>query len=176
MRILYIIIAVLLAIDNVFINFKIGSISYDRLLEFIIFFFFFKWYLREIRINPFFKKWNNFLMLFAVVQCLMHLRLAILGEMEFKFVYVGLFKSFSFIVYSFLFLLIARKNLKLVNVIVFIHFAICVFAFLQHPVSPIATQMLEIKKNPLWVGPRRSSWCTTSRRGGLHFGRYRESL
>ena len=147
MRYLYIIIAILLAINNVFIRFKIGDISYDRLLEFVIFFFLFKSYLNELKINPFFKKWNNFIMLFAILQLLMNLGLAISGKLEFNIVYIGLFKCFSFLVYSFLFLLIAKKDLKLINIIVYIHFAICVFAFLQHPMSPIASQMLELKKS-----------------------------
>src|SRR5690606_38084357 len=39
-----------------------------------------------------------------------------------------------------------KKNIRYVNIIVFIHLFICLFAFLQHPISPLAGQMLEIKK------------------------------
>lgn len=146
MRLIYILIALLLAIDNIFINFKVSGISYDRLLEFVLFFYFFKSYLLEIKINPFFKKWNTFIILFALLQLFVNFKLAILGEIEFELVYTEFVKCFSFLVYSYLFLLIAKKDMKYVNIIVFIHFLICVFAFLQHPLSPIAPQMFEFKK------------------------------
>ncbi len=146
MKAIYVLIAILLGVNNVFIRFKIGSISYDRLLEFLIFFLFFRTYLNEIKINPFFKKFNSFLLLFALLQLLMNLRLTILGEMLFEDVYKELFKCLSFLVYAFLFLLIAKKSLKYVDVILYVHLFICLFAFLQHPISPISAQMLEIKK------------------------------
>ena len=147
MRLAYILIAILLGVDNVFISFRVGSISYDRLLEFVLFFLFFKSYLLEIKTNPFFKKYNTFLLLFTVLQALIGLRLAIAGKIEFKDVYIGLFKCFSFIVFSYLFLLIAKKDIKYINIILLLHFSICIFAFLQHPISPLAPQMLEIKKS-----------------------------
>ena len=83
MRLAYILIAILLGVDNVFISFRVGSISYDRLLEFVLFFLFFKSYLLEIKTNPFFKKYNTFLLLFTVLQALIGLRLAIAGKIEF---------------------------------------------------------------------------------------------
>ena len=147
MRLAYIIIAILLGIDNVFISFRVGSLSYDRLLEFVLFFLFFKSYLLELKTNPFFKKYNTFLLLFAVLQFIMNLKLAMVGKIEFEEVYIGLFKCFSFLVFSYLFLLIAKKDIKYINIILLLHFAICMFAFLQHPISPIAPQMLEIKKS-----------------------------
>lgn len=146
MRFVYIIIAILLAVDNVFIHFRTGGISYDRLLEFVLFFFFFKSYLSEIKNNPFFKNWNTFLILFTLLQLFINFKLAISDKIEFEVVYIEFVKCFSFLVFSFLFLLIAKKDIKYINVIVFIHFLICVFALLQHPFSPIAPQMLEIKK------------------------------
>ncbi|MCM4154284.1 hypothetical protein DHD05_22080 [Arenibacter sp. N53] len=146
MKIPYIIIAVLLAIDNIFINFKINGISYDRLLEFMFFGFFFKSFLLEIKNNPFFKKWNTFLILFTILQLFVNFKLAIVGKIEFEVVYTEFVKCISFIAFSYLFLLIANKDIRYVNVIVFIHFLICIFAFLQHPLSPVAAQMLEIKK------------------------------
>tara|TARA_R110000868_G_scaffold193351_1_gene438227 strand:- start:22993 stop:24288 length:1296 start_codon:yes stop_codon:yes gene_type:complete len=142
----YILIAILLAIDNIFINFKVGGISYDRLLEFLLFFYFFKSYLAEIHENPFFKKWNIFLLLFAIVQLLINFKLAIVGKIEFDVIYIEFIKCFSFLAFSFLFILIAKKDIRYVNIIVGIHFLICIFAFLQHPMSPIAAQMLEIKR------------------------------
>lgn len=146
MKLIYIVIAVLLAIDNVFIRFRIGGISYDRLLEFALFFFFFKSYLLEIKTNSFFKKWNTFIILFALLQLVINFKLVILGKIEFEEVYKGFIKCFSFLVFSFLFLLIAKKNLKYLNIIIFVHFFIYLFAIMQHPLSPIASQMLEIKK------------------------------
>ncbi|WP_282163172.1 O-antigen ligase family protein [Ulvibacterium marinum] len=76
----------------------------------------------------------------------MNLKLAIWDKLEFEIVYTEFTKSFSFLAFSFLFLLIAKKDIKYVNLLVFVHFAICIFAFLQHPLSPFASQMLEIKR------------------------------
>jgi hypothetical protein len=146
MRIAYILIAILLGIDNIFIRFRIGGLSYDRLFEFILFFIFLKAYLLELKSNPFFKKWNTFIILFASLQLLINLKLAITGHIEFEDAYIGFVKCFSFLVFSFLFLMIAKKDMKYVNIIVFIHFLVCIFAFLQHPLSPIGSQMMEIKK------------------------------
>ncbi len=146
MKLKFIIIAILLAVDGVFIRFKIGGISYDRLLEFIFFFILFKDFIFELKINAFLRKWCRIILLLASIQLLFKLYLSIIGEIEFQFVYTPLIKSFSFIVFSFLFLILAKKGVKYLNIIVLIHFLILAFAFLQHPFSPIADQMLEIKK------------------------------
>lgn len=143
---IYILIALLLAFDNVFIRFRIGVISVDRMIEFLLFFAFFKTYLKTIRYNSFFRRWNTFLILFALLQLLVNLRFAAMGEMELTNVLVSLFKSFSFIVFSFLFFLVARENLKYVKIIVVVHLGICIFALLMHPISPLASQFFEIKK------------------------------
>ena len=144
---IYYLIAFVLGIDQIFINFKLVGMSYDRWLEFGLFFFFFKSYLLELKTSPFFKNWNTFIILFALLQLLINLKLAIMGKKEFEFVYTEFIKCFSFLVFSFLFLLIAKKDVKYVNFLVFIYFAICIFGFLQHPLSPFASQMLEIKKS-----------------------------
>ena len=146
MKYLYILIAILLAVDNVFIRFRLGGISYDRLLEFVLFFLFLKAYLLEIRTNSFFKTYNAFLLGFAVLQLLMNLKMAISGDIEFEEVYTDLVKCFSFLVFSFLFLFIAKKDQKYINVVLIGHFLITLFALLQHPLSPISFQMFEIKK------------------------------
>ena len=145
-NIAYIIIAILLAVDNIFIKFKVGDISFDRLFTFLMFFVFFGAYLKEIRNNQFFRRWNVFIIVLAILQLLANLKLSMSGDLEFKYVYIFLVKSFSFVAFSFLFLHIAKRNIKYVNIILFVHFLICIFAFLQHPLSPIAGQMLEIKK------------------------------
>ncbi len=121
--------------------------SYDRWLEFMLFFVFIKSYLTEIKTNPFFKSWNTFIVLFAILQLIINLKMAIWGNLEFEIVYTEFIKCFSFITFSYLFLLIAKKDIKYVNFLVFIHFAICIFAFLQHPLSPLASEMLEIKRS-----------------------------
>tara|TARA_R110002050_G_scaffold25689_1_gene68478 strand:+ start:260 stop:685 length:426 start_codon:yes stop_codon:yes gene_type:complete len=108
MKIPYIIIAVLLAIDNIFINFKINGISYDRLLEFMFFGLFFKSFLLEIKNNLFFKKWNTFLILFTLLQLFINFKLAIVGKIEFEVVYTEFVKCISYIAFSYLFLLIAK--------------------------------------------------------------------
>lgn len=146
MHLIYIIISLLLAIDNIFIKYKVAGISYDRLLEFFFFFVFFKTYLKELHTNPFFRKWNIFIVILAIIQLLANLKMGIEGAIEFKVIYTSFIKCFSFIVFSFLFLLVAKKNIRYVNIIVSIHLLICLFAFLQHPISPWAGQMLEIKK------------------------------
>ena len=93
----FIIIAVLLGIDQIFIRFKIGGISYDRLLEFVFFFVLFKDFVAELKVNSFFRKWCRIVVCLAAIQLLFKLYLAIIGELEFQFVYTPLIKSFSFI-------------------------------------------------------------------------------
>lgn len=146
MKLKFIIIAILLAIDQIFIKFKIGGISYDRLLEFVFFFILFKDFIHELKINAFFRKWCRIILLLATIQFLFKLYLSIIGELDFEFVYTPLVKCFSFIVFSFLFVILAKQGVKYLNIIVFIHVLILAFAFLQHPLSPIADQMLELKK------------------------------
>ncbi|NRD23522.1 O-antigen ligase family protein [Winogradskyella litoriviva] len=63
-----------------------------------------------------------------------------------EFILIGLVKCFSYIVFSFLFYLIAKENIKFVNIIIGVHVLICVFAILQHPLSPISSSMMAIKK------------------------------
>jgi hypothetical protein len=150
LKVSYIIIAVLLAVDNVFIRFRLGGIiSFDRALEFLFFFVLFKPYLTALKTNSFFRGWNRFLVAFIVLQLLVDLRFLIQNEIELKTLLIDVFKGFSFIVFSSLFFLTAQKNLKYVNIILIVHFAICIFSLLQHPLSPIAGQMLDIKKTLL---------------------------
>lgn len=147
LKISYIIIALLLAFDNVFIRFRLGGIiSIDRALEFIFFFILLRPYLNSLRNNSFFRGWNAFLIAFALLQFLVNLRFLVFSEIGPLVVLVDLFKSISFIVFSALFFLIAQKDIRYVKVILIGHLFICLFSLLQHPISPIAGQMLEIKK------------------------------
>ncbi|WP_036384319.1 O-antigen ligase [Muricauda sp. MAR_2010_75] len=147
LKVPYIIIAFLLAFDNVFIKFRLGGlISIDRGLEFLFFFILFKPYLTALKTNSFFRGWNIFLVAFTLLLFLVNLRILALNEIETKYVLIDLFKGFSFIVFSYLFFLIAQKNLKYVNVVLIGHFFICLFALLQHPISPIASEMFEFKR------------------------------
>ncbi|MBO0323563.1 hypothetical protein J0X14_14735 [Muricauda sp. CAU 1633] len=150
LKITYIIIALLLAVDNVFIRFRVGGIiSFDRALEFVFFFILFKPYLIALRENSFFRGWNRFLIAFIVLQLVVDLRLLVQNQLELKGLLIDVFKGLSFIVFSSLFFLTAKKNLKYVNIILIGHFAICIFSLLQHPLSPIAGQMLDIKRTLL---------------------------
>ncbi|MER3373033.1 MAG: hypothetical protein RIM83_00185 [Allomuricauda sp.] len=147
LKVSYIIIALLLAFDNVFIKFRLGDIiSIDRALEFAFFFILFKPYVKALKTNSFFRGWNAFLVAFAIIQFLVNLRILVLNEIETKYVFIDLFKGFSFIVFSALFFLMAQRNLKYVNIVLIGHFLICLFAILQHPISPFASEMLELKK------------------------------
>lgn len=148
-NILYILIALLLALDNVFIKFKVQGISYDRLLELMIFILLLNSFLVYFRTNDFFRKWVQFIIAFSLLQLIGNLVLGIRGIIEFEDIYTSLIKSFSFVAFSFLFLYIAKKNIKYINIILFVHFLICIFAFLQHPFSPFASQFLDLKKQLL---------------------------
>jgi hypothetical protein len=142
----FVIIAVLLGINNVFINFKIAGISYDRLLEFVFFFLFLKNYLNALLTDKFFRRYNIFILIFTVLQFLMNLRMVAILNVNKDILMIGLVKCFSFLVFSFLFYLIAKENIKYVNIIIAVHIGICIFAVLQHPLSPVSSQMHEIKK------------------------------
>lgn len=142
---LFILIAVLLAVNNIFINFRIGNLSYDRLLEFGLFFLFFKSYITELRENSFFRKYNLYIILFAIVQFLMNIKLVMFNGAETKIIYVSFVKCFSYIVFSYLFLLIVKENTKYLNIIIAIHLGICVFGLLHHPISPLSSQVHQIK-------------------------------
>ncbi len=143
--IIFISIAVLLAINNIFVNFRIGSISFDRLLEFGIFFIFLKSYVKEIKTNAFFRKYNTYIVVFAIIQLLMNFKLLMFEDMPIKIIYVSLIKCFSYIVFSYLFLLIAKENTKYINIIIWVHLGICLFALLHHPMSPLSGQIHELK-------------------------------
>ena len=55
------------------------------------------------------------------------------------------FKCISFVVFSYLFLLIIKEDIKYVNYIIVLHLGICLFAILQHPLSPLSGQIHDIK-------------------------------
>lgn len=141
----FIIIAILLATNNVFINFKVGSISYDRLLEFVFFFLFIKSFIIEMDTNSYFKKYVLFIIVLAFLQLMINLKFVAFYNAESDVLLKNLIKCFSFIVFSYLFLMIAKDNVKYLNLIIIIHIGICVFAILQHPMSPFSAQVQEIK-------------------------------
>ncbi len=145
-RFLYIAIAVLLGLNNVFVNFRLGPISYDRLLEFALFFVFFTSFIKEMQRNSFFRGWVNYIIALALLQAFVNLKLALFNDIEVMQFVTSLVKCFSFIVFSFLFILILRKGVYYLNVLLFVHFLVCVFSLLGHPISPIASEMFEIKK------------------------------
>jgi O-Antigen ligase len=141
----YILIAFLLATNNVFINFRVGFLSYDRLLEFIIFVIFIKPFINEFNTNSYFKKYTLFIILFAITQLLMNIKLVAFNNVESDVILKGFFKSFSFLVFSYLFLLIVKKDIKYLNLIIYLHLGICLFAILQHPTSPLSSEIHNIK-------------------------------
>lgn len=143
--ILYITIAVLLAINNIFVNFRIGPLSFDRLLEFALFAVFFKSFLAEMRDNSYFRKYVLFIVVLAVLQILMNVKLAAFNNSDSSLILQSFFKCISFIVFSYLFLLIIKEDIKYLNYIIYIHLGICLFAILQHPLSPLSSQMHELK-------------------------------
>ena len=152
MRFTILLIAIIIGFTNVFINFRIGSISYVRLLSFCFFFLFFKSYIDELKTNLFFRSFNIFILSLAIIQVMMNFKLSIVEGIEFKPVIIGLIKNLSFIAFTFLVILIAKKDLKYFNYIIYVHLIILVFALLQHPLSPIASQITDFKRL-LFVNP-----------------------
>lgn len=142
---IYIVIAVLIGINNIFINYKVSLISYERLLEFMIFGMFIKSFLDEYRQNGYFRKYTHYILLFAVLQLLMNLKLVAFDNAESKTIFIGFFKCSSFLVFSYLFLLIAKADDKYINIVIGIQVAICFFALAQHPVSPISGEAHNLK-------------------------------
>ncbi len=143
--VVFIIIAFLLATNNVFIDFRVGSLSIDRLLEFVFFGLFLNTFIKEFFENPFFKKFTLFVIILAVIQLISNSFLVGFHSIEGKTLPEDLFKSLSFIVYAFLFYLVVKENLWYLKFIVWIHLLICLFALLQHPLSPISSEIHEIK-------------------------------
>jgi len=143
--VVFIIIAFLLATNNVFIDFRVGSLSIDRLLEFLFFGLFLNTFIKEFFANAFFKKFTFFVIALAIVQLISNSLLASFHGLESMDLLEDLFKSLSFIVFASLFYLVVKENLWYLKFIVFIHLLICVFALLQHPLSPISSEIHEIK-------------------------------
>lgn len=145
MRILYFLIAILLGLNYVFVNFRLGPLTFDRLLEFLLFFIFFKDFLLEWKKNPFFKGWVNFIIGFGLLQILVNLRMVVQGDLPLMDVFSYFFKSVSFLVFSFLFLLILKKGKRYVDTLLLVHLLIVVFALLLHPLSPLAPTLFKYK-------------------------------
>jgi len=92
MNILYTIIAILLAIDNIFIRFRIMGMSYDRWLEFLLFILLIRPYIEELQKNSFFRKLNIYILIFALLQLLINIRLGIVGKIELEDIYTQFLK------------------------------------------------------------------------------------
>lgn len=95
--------------------------------------------------NKFFRIYNLFILALAFLQLLMNLKLVAFNGEEADIIQESFFKCISFIVFSFLFYLIVKEDLKYLKLIVFIHLGICLFAILQHPLSPLSSQIHDIK-------------------------------
>ena len=145
-KIVFIIIACLLATNNIFSNYKLGPISYTRLIEFMIFFAFFNSFIKEFSENSYFRKYFLFVITFTVLQLFVNIKLVAFDGYETKMILEGFVKSISFGVFSFLFYLLIKSNIKYLNIILIIHFIICLFALLQHPFSPLSSEVHELKK------------------------------
>ncbi len=122
------------------------GMSYDRWLEFLLFILLIRPYIEELQKNSFFRKLNIYILIFALLQLLINIRLGIVGKIELEDIYTQFLKCISYLIFSFLFLLLASRKPNYINIILFVHFIICLFALLQHPISPLAGQMLEVKK------------------------------
>lgn len=146
MRLLCILIAILIGIDNVFINYKVVGISYDRLLELLLFACLFKSFLRELKYNRFFRIVNIFFLVFLSLQLFVDIRLSILGSIDPEKVFRDIARYLAFVSFSYLFIFIIKKNIKFANIILFCHFLWVVFAVLQHPLSPVSNQVLAIRQ------------------------------
>nr|WP_298927254.1 O-antigen ligase family protein [uncultured Allomuricauda sp.] len=145
----YYLIAVLLALDNVFVSKRIGFLSVDRLLEILIFFLFFKQFIAEFKANFFFKRFNQFLIAFICLKFLMNLKFIIVGNIDLLVLIKDAFKGFTFIIYAFLFVVLLKKGTKYLRIITWVHLGILIFSLLHHPLSPIAGEIQEFKKTLL---------------------------
>ncbi|RIV46049.1 O-antigen ligase family protein [Flagellimonas pelagia] len=143
---IYYLIAFLLAVDNVFVSKRIGFLSVDRLLEIMIFILFFRSFLDELRTNPFFKKFTQFLVGFIVLKFLMNLWFLANGEIKSLDIVREIFKGITFLIFAYLFVLVLKKGPKYLRVISWVHLGILIFALLHHPLSPIAGEVQEFKK------------------------------
>ena len=147
MKALCILIAILLGVNNVFIHYKIGGISYDRLLEISIFFLLIRGYLRELTESKFFRLFNLFLLVFFVLQLLVDFRFALSGNLEFEKLLRDCARFLSYVSFAYLFLFVAKKSLRYVNIILLCQCMSFGFAVLQHPASPFAGTMMQIKQS-----------------------------
>lgn len=145
MRVLYFLIAILLGVNYVFVNFRIGPLTIDRLLEFALFFFFFKDFIKDYNTNKFLKGWVNFILAFGLLQMLVNIGLVIRGTLPLMDVIAYFIKALSFIVFSYLFFYILKQGKIYIDALLGVHFLIVIFAILLHPLSPIALDLFEIK-------------------------------
>ena len=136
-NLIFVTIGILLGVNNIFVNFKIAGISYDRILEFIIFLIFIRTYLRYLREDVFFSRLNIFIGVLSVLQLIVNVRLAIVDNLDIEYVLRDLVKGFTFVVFSFLFLLLIKKNFRFVNIIIGVHILVCLFGLMLHPMSPL---------------------------------------
>lgn len=141
--------AILLAVDNVFISKRIGFLSIDRLMEIMIFLLFFRSFLNEFQSNPFFRKFCQFLIGFIVLKFLMNLWFLAVGEIKSMDLVKEIFKGITFIIFSYLFVLVLKKGTRYLRVISWVHLGIIIFALLHHPLSPVAAQVQDFKKELL---------------------------
>jgi hypothetical protein len=146
MKVLYIIIACLLGLNNVFINYKVGGISYDRLIELVLLCVLVKDFIRNLAANRFFAKFILFIGLFFLLQLFVDLRLAMTDVIDVETVMRDIARFISFVAFAYLFLFIINRDIRYINIVLFFNFCSFLFAAAQHPSSPVAQQVYEIRQ------------------------------
>lgn len=146
-KVLIYFLAILIGFESVFITFRVGGISYDRLILLLLFFCLFLSYLKDYSSIIFLKRLSNFFLLFLLLKLFSNLYLNLSVQYDFTVTIKDMVKQFNYIAYAYmLFLIYSSVNIRAIKVITCIQISICLFGILIHPLSPISSQLFVFKE------------------------------
>jgi hypothetical protein len=134
----------LISFEGVFNFYKIGGLSFVRLIELIYFIFLFKVFLESYR-NIALKKFYIMFFAFLITSFLRIFSVTFIQNDLDTYLFKTIFNILFLVLYLFLNYYIINKNFNYIKIILFINFFIVLIAFFQSSLTPLTDLAWEIK-------------------------------
>lgn len=139
-------IVISVGLNNIVIGYKVAGVSVDRIIQILLFFILFKYFIRDLR-DKNLKFIITIIGLFLILSVFNNYSLFLQGENNITtavfirdVIRVLMYAIFTYLVYYAL-----KKDIKKINIILFIHFLAVLLVFFQYPFTPLTEWARTIK-------------------------------
>ncbi|MFK7971193.1 MAG: hypothetical protein AB8F95_12535 [Bacteroidia bacterium] len=141
------VLGLLVGVNNIFIGYKFAGVSYDRLVEIVLFIFLFRTFIRSMRDSGVFRMMILVLIVFGIMRQVGDIGVWAQGQTVTLEAFARTFvKSFTYVIFFFfVFEGLKRNPVRFLHAYLLVVFAAGLLAFFQSPITPFTSEAWNIK-------------------------------